>query len=63
MRHKTNRSLVPLSGLICVIGLFILLGSVGSMELDTISIEQGIVQSLIGYTMFAGGAYWGGFMR
>lgn len=60
MKAKTRERIF---GTVCALGFFLLLGSVGGMEHDTISLKQGIVQSLIGLAMFAGGGYWGGLMQ
>ncbi len=38
------------------------LGQLEGMELETLTTEQGMLQSIIGLAVFAGAAYIGGFM-
>jgi|JMBW01.1.fsa_nt_gb hypothetical protein len=51
-----------LCGIISFIGFIYAIGSVGGMELETLTTEQGMLQSIIGLAVFAGAAYIGGFM-
>lgn len=50
-------------GVICFLGLMLVLGTVGAMENESITLVQGLVQSGIGLVAFAGAAYIGGFLR
>lgn len=49
-------------GVVSFIGFFYMLGAVGGMEIETMTIKQGMLHSIIGIALFAGGAYMGGFM-
>jgi len=51
-----------LCGVTSFIGFMFAVGSIGGMELETITLKQGTLQSLIGLAVFAGAAYIGGFM-
>jgi hypothetical protein len=44
-----------LAAVIGILGLVIMLGSVGALELDEISFARGAVQCVIGLVMFCGG--------
>lgn len=48
---------------ISFLGFMFLIGTVGGMEHDTITLGQGILQSIISLVVFAGAAYIGGFMK
>ena len=60
MKTKTKERIF---GTVCALGFLFLLGSAGSLENDTISLEQGTLQMIIGLAVFAGGGYLGGFMQ
>lgn len=46
-----------LSGIVCASGLFLLLGTVGGVEHDTMSLAVGALLSLFGITMMGVGLY------
>lgn len=50
-------------GLACIMGLLLMFGSVGSMELDKLPLSQGILQSITGLAVTAGAGYLGGFLE
>ena len=53
MKKKT------ISILLIVIGIILMIGSIGAAECDTISIHQFLIQSLMGLIIMLGGAYIG----
>lgn len=64
MKRKRKRNkLRTFFGIICFLGFLFTLGTVGAMELETISLERGIAQAIIGLLLFAGAGYLGGFMQ
>lgn len=50
-------------GVVSFIGFFYMLGAVGGMEIETMTLNQGMFHAIIGLALFAGGAYMGGFME
>lgn len=59
----TKKRLKACCGFICVFGIFLLLGTAGACDCNTIPFGQAVIQSAAGLAMLGGGAYWGGFMR
>ncbi len=59
MKGKTAQAIC---GAICVTGFFFVAGTVGALENDSITIGQGILQSIIGIAAFAGAGHLGGFI-
>lgn len=49
-------------GIVCFTGFVYLIGTVGAMEHDTITLGRGILQSITGLVVFAGAAFIGGFI-
>ena len=47
-------------GIISFMGFMFVLGTVGGMEHETITLGQGMLQSIIGIAVFAGAEYIGG---
>lgn len=60
MKQKTFETICSI---VCLLGFMFMLGTVGAMEHDIISLGRGIIQSAIGLAIFAGAGYLGGFMR
>lgn len=50
-------------GAVSFLGFFYMLGAVGGMEVETMTLNQGMFHSIIGIALFAGGAYMGGYME
>ena len=50
-------------GTVAFLGFVLLIGTVGSSDLDLIPFSQIVKQSLIGLGMFTGGLWLGGFME
>jgi hypothetical protein len=60
---KNRKLFENVCGVISFLGFLLLIGTVGAMEHDTITIGRGILQSVICMAIFAGAAYIGGFME
>ncbi len=60
MRKKIFKNVC---GLTCILGLLLMFGTVGSMELDKLPLWQGVVQSIAGLAITVGAGYLGGFME
>ncbi len=60
---KRQKIFKNICSFISFLGFMFLIGTVGGMEHDTITLGQGILQSIIGLVVFAGAAYIGGFMK
>lgn len=56
-KHKET-----ICGIISCLGFLYLMGSVGAMGNNTMTLGQGTLHSIIGLAVFAGAAYIGGFM-
>lgn len=63
MTRKQLRIVRRIFSAIGVLGFFLLLGTAGASDLDTISGSRILWQSLIGITMFYVGGYLGGWMK
>lgn len=50
-------------GVLCFLSFMFLIGSVGAVEHNNITLGQGLLQSVISLTVFAAAAYTGGFMK
>jgi hypothetical protein len=60
MKRKTKRTVY---GITCILGFLFMVGSFGSMDFNTISLEQGVLQCVIGLVIFAVAGKLGGFIR
>jgi len=49
-------------GGVSFLGFLLLMGTVGAMENDTITLGRGFLQAVICLAIFAGAAYLGGYM-
>ena len=56
------KSRTGICAVICFLGLMFVLGTIGAMENETITLIQGILQAGIGFVVFAVAAYIGGFL-
>lgn len=59
---KKRKLFESVCGVISFLGFLLLIGTVGAMEQDTITMGRGFLQSVICMSIFAGAAYIGGFM-
>ncbi len=48
--------------IICIIGVFVVLGTMGASDLEQISLTRAMLQSGVGLLMAYGGAYFGGLL-
>ena len=49
-----------IAAVICILGIVIMIGSAGALELDQITFTRGMIQMLLGLAMFAGAAAYAG---
>lgn len=49
-------------GVVSFLGFLLLMGTVGAMENDNITLGRGFLQAVISLAIFAGAAYLGGYM-
>lgn len=59
LKEGVNVKKKTISILLIVIGIILMIGSIGAAECDTISIHQFLIQSLMGLIIMLGGAYIG----
>lgn len=59
MKVRTKRKIC---GVISFLGLMLVIGTATASDVESISLQRIVVQSLIGLAMFAGAGYKGGWM-